>query len=82
MEFFIYFRPTLNSKRLCSLVAIPSHMIVRRRDECCAPAVTAVGIAAGLIIMLLAFGPSLYFLFKKRFERMKPRSKRKLEKSE
>jgi hypothetical protein len=64
------------------LVAVPSHIIVRRRRDCCAPGITAGGIAAGLIIMLLAFGPGLYFLFQKRFERMRPRSKQKLEKSE
>ncbi len=58
------------------LVAVPSHIIVRRRDECSAPGFTYFGIAAGLVIMALAFGPGLYFLFRQRFERMKPRSKR------
>jgi hypothetical protein len=58
------------------LVAVPSHIIVRRRDECSAPGVTYFGIAAGLVIMAVAFGPGLYFLFLQRFERMKPRSKR------
>jgi hypothetical protein len=59
------------------LVAVPSHIIVRRRDECSAPGFTYLGIAAGLVIMAVAFGPGLYFLFLQRFERMKPRSKRK-----
>ncbi len=59
------------------LVAVPSHIIVRRRDECSAPGFTYLGIAAGLVIMAMAFGPGLYFLFLQRFERMKPRSKRK-----
>lgn len=59
------------------LVAVPSHIIVRRRDECSAPGFTYFGIAAGLVIMAVAFGPGLYFLFLQRFERMKPRSKRK-----
>jgi len=59
------------------LVAVPSHIIVRRRGECSAPGVTYLGIAAGLVIMAVAFGPGLYFLFLQRFERMKPRSKRK-----
>jgi hypothetical protein len=59
------------------LVAVPSHIIVRRRDECSAPGFTYLGIAAGLVIMAVAFGPGLYFLFLRRFERMKPRSKRK-----
>ena len=59
------------------LVAVPSHIIVRRRDECSAPGFTYFGIAAGLVIMALAFGPGLFFLFRERFEKMKPRSKRK-----
>ena len=58
------------------LVAVPSHIIVRRRNECSAPGVTYLGIAAGLVIMAVAFGPGLFFLFRARFERMKPRSKR------
>jgi len=58
------------------LVAVPSHIIVRRRDDCCAPGFTFFGIATGLVIMAVAFGPGLYFLFRQRFERMKPRSKR------
>jgi hypothetical protein len=58
------------------LVAVPSHIIVRRRDDCCAPGFTSLGIAAGVVIMFLAFGPGLYFLFKARFERMRPKSQR------
>ena len=58
------------------LVAVPSHIIVRRRGDCCAPGFTFFGIATGIVIMALAFGPGLFFLFCKRFERMKPASKR------
>jgi Na+/melibiose symporter-like transporter len=58
------------------LIALPSHVIVRRRGDCSAPGITWLGIAAGLVIMALAFGPGLFFLFRKRFEKMKPRSKR------
>ncbi|NQU63636.1 MAG: hypothetical protein HQ517_05050 [SAR324 cluster bacterium] len=58
------------------LVAVPSHIIVRKRDDCCAPGFTSLGIATGIIIMLVAFGPGLYFLFRARFERMRPKSQR------
>jgi len=58
------------------LVAVPSHIIVRRRDDCCAPGFTFFGIATGVVIMALAFGPGLFFLFCRRFENMKPASKR------
>jgi hypothetical protein len=50
------------------LVAVPSHVIVRRRHECSAPIVTGFGIASGIAIMLLSFGPSVLLLFKKRME--------------
>jgi hypothetical protein len=53
------------------LVAVPSHVIVRRRDDCCAPLGTFWGIATGISVMLLCFGPGVYFLFVERFERLK-----------
>jgi len=56
------------------LVAVPSHVIVRRRDDCCAPAGTFWGIATGISIMLLCFGPGVFFLFVERFQRLQPKS--------
>ena len=54
------------------IIAVPSHVIVRRRDDCCAPAGTFWGIATGISVMLLCFGPGVFFLFVERFERLKP----------
>jgi hypothetical protein len=53
------------------LIAVPSHIIVRRREDCCAPAGTFWGIATSISIMLLCFGPGIFFLFVKRFQRLK-----------
>jgi hypothetical protein len=53
------------------LIAVPSHVIVRRRDDCCAPAGTFWGIATGISVMLLCFGPGVFFLFVERFHRLK-----------
>ena len=57
------------------LVAVPSHIIVRQKDICCADCVTATGIATGLAVMLLSFGPGIYFLYAERIESKKPGSK-------
>jgi hypothetical protein len=48
------------------LIAVPSHVIVRRRGDCSAPILSGYGIATGLAIMLLSFGPSVFFLYRKR----------------
>ena len=56
------------------LIAVPSHVIVRRRDDCCAPAGTFWGIATGISVMLLCFGPGVFFLFVERMQKLKPKS--------
>jgi hypothetical protein len=49
------------------LVAIPSHVIVRHKENCCAPLGSFWGITTGLTVMLLCFGPGVFFLFAERF---------------
>jgi hypothetical protein len=58
------------------LVAIPSHIVVRRRDDCCAPIGTFWGIATGISVMLFCFGPGVYFLFVERFRRLQPKERK------
>jgi hypothetical protein len=50
------------------LIAVPCHVIVRRRNDCSAPVATSFGIATGVAVMLLAFGPSVLLLYKKRLD--------------
>ena len=55
------------------LVAVPSHVIVRHKDVCCAHGITAAGIATGLTVMLMSFGPGIYFLYAERIRSKKPK---------
>ncbi len=82
--FYLYFRNSSESvARLMSwllkgsilelLIVVPCHVIVRRRHDCSAPLATGFGIATGLAIMLLSFGPSVLFLYKKRLDSYAPR---------
>jgi hypothetical protein len=45
------------------LSAVPSHLIVSRRPGCLVGLATAIGIIAGLLVMLWSFGPAIFLLF-------------------
>jgi hypothetical protein len=54
------------------LVAVPSHVIVRRRNECCATIATGTAICIGVSVMFIALGPSVLILFYRRCKRILP----------
>ena len=54
------------------LVAVPTHVVARSRGYCCAGFLTFAGIVLGLSIMLLSFGPGVFFLFAERWRRLHP----------
>jgi hypothetical protein len=56
------------------LIAVPSHIVVRSRTECCAPFVSFWGIATGISVMLLSFGPGVLFLFARRLRERRPKA--------
>jgi hypothetical protein len=56
------------------LVAVPSHVVVRNRNDCCAPMGTFWGITTGLAVMLMCFGPGVFFLFVERINRLRPKT--------
>ncbi len=49
------------------LVAVPAHVLARTRGYCCAGFGTFWGIAAGISVMLFAFGPAVFVLFARRY---------------
>lgn len=57
------------------LIAVPAHVISRHRDDCSAPIATSFGIATGLAIMLLCFGPGVLLLYRGRLNRYRSREK-------
>jgi drug/metabolite transporter (DMT)-like permease len=54
------------------LIAVPSHIIIRHRDVCCAHGLTAAGLTTGIAVIFFAFGPGLYFLYADRIRSKQP----------
>jgi hypothetical protein len=54
------------------LVAVPTHIVARSRDYCCAGAMTFVGLTLGISVMLFSFGPAVFFLYAARWRRLHP----------
>jgi hypothetical protein len=57
------------------LVAVPTHVVARSRDYCCAGAMTFLGLASGISVMLFSFGPGVFFLFVDRWKKLHPQKK-------
>lgn len=55
------------------LVAVPCHIVTRRRDDCCAPLVTFWGMATGWAILLMCLGPALLILIQYRLDKKRPK---------
>lgn len=56
------------------LIAVPTHVVVRRRNECCAGVYTGTAIGIGVVVMLVALGPSVLLLYYRRWKRILPRT--------
>jgi hypothetical protein len=52
------------------LIAVPTHIVARCRDYCCAGFMTFVGLTMGMSVMLFSFGPGVFFLFVARWRRL------------
>jgi hypothetical protein len=54
------------------LVAVPAHVYARHKDDCCGGMYTVWGLAAGVSVMLFAFGPAIFVLFARRVQSLRP----------
>ena len=61
------------------LVAVPTHVVVRRREECCAGMATGLGICVGIGVMIVGFGPSVALLYYRRWKQISRKSTTKNE---
>ncbi|MGH7969072.1 MAG: hypothetical protein ACREIC_10135, partial [Limisphaerales bacterium] len=58
------------------LVAVPTHVVARCRNYCCAGLMTFIGLSFGVAVMLYSFGPAVFFLFLERWRRLHPAATR------
>jgi hypothetical protein len=54
------------------LIAVPTHIVARSRDYCCAGIMTFLGLTMGISVMLFAYGPAVFFLYVERWKRLHP----------
>ena len=54
------------------LIAVPTHIVARSRDYCCAGFMTFIGLTLGISVMLFSFGPGVFFLFVARWRQLHP----------
>ncbi len=67
-------RLLLGGSLLELLIAVPCHIVVRRRPDCCAGIVTGMAICVGVAVMFISFGPSVFLLFYRRRKQISNRS--------
>jgi hypothetical protein len=65
-------RLLLRGSALELLIAVPTHIVARSRDYCCAGFMTFLGLVFGISVMLFSFGPGLFFLFLIRWRQVRP----------
>jgi len=61
------YKSVLAGSALELLVAVPMHIVVRRRHECCAGMATGFAICLGVVTAIVALGPGVFFLFHRRW---------------
>jgi len=65
-------RALLKGSILELLIAVPTHVVARYRDYCCAGYLTFIGLTMGVSVMFFAYGPAVFFLYVERWKRLHP----------
>ena len=65
-------RALIKGSVITLLIAVPTHIVARARDYCCAGFFTFIGLTFGLVVLLISFGPGVYFLYAARWRRLHP----------
>ncbi len=68
-------RALLKGSILELLVAVPTHLVARSRNYCCAGFMTFIGLTMGISVMLFSFGPAIFFLYADRWKRLQPKDR-------
>ena len=66
-------RVLLKGSILELLIAVPTHLVARERNYCCAGFMTFIGLTMGISVMLFSFGPAVFFLYADRWKRLQPK---------
>lgn len=56
------------------LIAVPTHIVARSRNYCCAGFMTFIGLTMGISVMLFSFGPAVFFLYLDRWKQLHPKT--------
>jgi hypothetical protein len=67
-------RALLKGSILELLIAVPTHIVARSRDYCCAGFMTFIGLTMGISVMLFSFGPAVFFLYADRWKKLHPKT--------
>jgi hypothetical protein len=58
--------------KLPEVAPVPTRMVARYRDYCCAGFLTFIGLTMGVSVMLFSFGPAVLLLYADRWRRLHP----------
>ena len=65
------YRMLLTANLLELLIAVPMHLVARRRTVCCAGMASAMAIGLGVVIAVVTIGPVMFWLYYRRWDQVR-----------